>query len=769
LLNLDDETMQNLGGDSYQANITLDPSNQNYTYNVWANDTLGNSGQSINQTFSALWDCTWNFSSNLEASAGWDENKGIGNITLFNTGDQNYPEGNNCTLGHRLSHNLGAGRVYFNNWRYNLEEVTYNSEEISPGENTTVLVNFSFEKDRIEETLNITVEDRLQTSNLSSDTTSILLVTNQEGPYLYQEVSSSPDTVYLVDEGFSIEGIVQNLMGSPTYNETNAAFNVTLNWSLPEVLSISEGNLSNSFDNVSTKGSNYNILNLSFTDLETMSPGERLFTLSSSGFDSSNEAIRDANDLSVLTDSVNITFLCYNESDGICVTGCGYTQDSDCEQEVVTIGGGSSGGSGGGGGGSSGDEFDKSEGIFELLNGEDSKFFFELENKQNKTRTVTDIFVKGENAAYIDILEGVGEKLSGGEKINITVEINAPAYFDSGKHLLQFDVVLKDAAGTSETLQKYMTLFILDVPREVADEMVLSAEEYLAWMKENELKMSVVNNYFSEMEANYLAVEFTTLKNNFEKLEEVASAAQEFVEINSTLLEQINHAKEFDIDVFETRKLWLLANVIFNRGDYILAKQRINEAQSMYSYETKGEFGLWYYTQKNPVQALSALIVVLGVGLFGGFMSRKMYLRRKINLLTKEEKLLLQLMELIQGYTFKDNKMSMGEYYEAMGQYEKKLSETISSRIKTEAQLASLTSLRSKKDALLLEKKRLIEMMRELQDDYLNKGTMDTRIYENMLKTYAKRLTTVQEQAVYLETRGMLKKKNLMKGAKIPN
>jgi len=52
-------------------------------------------------------------------------------------------------------------------------------------------------------------------------------------------------------------------------------------------------------------------------------------------------------------------------------------------------------------------------------------------------------------------------------------------------------------------------------------------------------------------------------------------------------------------------------------------------------------------------------------------------------------------------------------------------------------------------------------MMRELQDQYLNKGVIETRVYENMLKTYASRLATVQEELVYLETRKMLKKEKL--------
>ena len=382
-------------------------------------------------------------------------------------------------------------------------------------------------------------------------------------------------------------------------------------------------------------------------------------------------------------------------------------------------------------------------------------------NKDNKTKTVEEIFIKGENADYITVVSGKGKKLLGASKLNITLEINAPAYFPSGKHLLQFDVVIKDAFGTSETVQKFMTLYILDVPRTDADSMLLEARKYLDWMEIRRLDISVIEEIFNSMNADYSSVSFTEVQSNFEELETIVLSAQEFIGLNSSLLDQINHAKDFDINVFETKKLWLLANVIFNRGDYVLAKQRINEAQSMYSYETKGEFGAVYYARKNPIQAFSALIVLFGIGLFGGFMSRKLYLSRKIKLLHREEKLLLELMQLVQGYTFKENKMSMGEYYEAMNQYESKLSRTIAERIKSEAALSSLTNLRSKKDALAIEKKRLIEMMRDLQDRYLNKGTIETKVYENMLKTYAKRLADVSEELVYMETKKMLRKGGL--------
>jgi hypothetical protein len=107
----------------------------------------------------------------------------------------------------------------------------------------------------------------------------------------------------------------------------------------------------------------------------------------------------------------------------------------------------SSGGGGGGGGGSS-DKFSRSEGTFILVNGEKLEFYFTITNSEERVRTIEDIFVKGENAEYVSVVGGKGDSVSSKGEKNITVDIDAPAYFSSGKYLLQFDVVLKDSTGT---------------------------------------------------------------------------------------------------------------------------------------------------------------------------------------------------------------------------------------------------------------------------------------------------------------------------------
>ncbi len=108
-------------------------------------------------------------------------------------------------------------------------------------------------------------------------------------------------------------------------------------------------------------------------------------------------------------------------------------------------------------------------------------------------------------------------------------------------------------------------------------------------------------------------------------------------------------------------------------------------------------------------------------------------------------------MKVIQKECFESNKISMGEYQEAMAQYEKRLAETIEEKITTETKLSNLLKVKGKKLALQQEKARLISSMKDLQERYLSRGILETRVYENTLKSYSTRLAKVDEQLVYLE------------------
>jgi hypothetical protein len=127
-------------------------------------------------------------------------------------------------------------------------------------------------------------------------------------------------------------------------------------------------------------------------------------------------------------------------------------------------------------------------------------------------------------------------------------------------------------------------------------------------------------------------------------------------------------------------------------------------------------------------------------------------------MLKEEEVLLLELMKVIQREVFERNRMSMEEYEAAMMQYENKLSETVEDKIKTETKIANLLKFKGKRIALGEEKKRLINMMKKIQDDYLNRGLIETRIYEQMMRSYTTRLSDVEEEIATLDAQEALKK-----------
>ncbi len=115
--------------------------------------------------------------------------------------------------------------------------------------------------------------------------------------------------------------------------------------------------------------------------------------------------------------------------------------------------------------------------------------------------------------------------------------------------------------------------------------------------------------------------------------------------------------------------------------------------------------------------------------------------------------LLLQLIKVIQRDCFESNRLSMEEYNEAMIQYESRLSDIIKERVTIESQIANLLKFRGRRKALIQERSRLLAMVRQVQDDYLNRDKIETRSYENMLKTYSSRLNDIQEELAFMDAK----------------
>ena len=153
------------------------------------------------------------------------------------------------------------------------------------------------------------------------------LLIQQEGPYLSQAASDNDEDnfIYLTPGIINLTGYIKNIMGDGSAN--NTAYNVTSNWSIPDVFVNASGLLNYSYANISNDSINSQNLEINYTSLANTTKGWRSFSLSSSGYginQTTNETynITYSGNNTLLNDSFNLYFACYATSDEFAVWDC---------------------------------------------------------------------------------------------------------------------------------------------------------------------------------------------------------------------------------------------------------------------------------------------------------------------------------------------------------------------------------------------------------------------------------------------------------------
>jgi hypothetical protein len=248
----------------------------------------------------------------------------------------------------------------------------------------------------------------------------------------------------------------------------------------------------------------------------------------------------------------------------------------------------------------------------------------------------------------------------------------------------------------------------------------------------------------------------------YQELKKIYENAIESDKLMKELKGKIEDAKLNGIQTLETTKLLNLAESAFLRGDYELALSRLKEAQLSFALETKGEFSLVHYVKRNPLQSGGISLAAGAITIASTLLIRWRLLRTKLRLLNEEEELLIGLMKVVQRECFEEGRMSMEEYENTMMQYETRLNIVIQDKIETESKLANMMKIKGGKiKALKAESARLKELIKETQKQYFETGKLETRIYENMIKSYADKLAEVEEKLATLEAQAELRKSGM--------
>gem|GEM_PF-3460308 len=745
----------------------------NITYRIFANDSTGITGTSANTTIPVVWDCTWRLSSEyLGETAGYDEVKSIGNITVENTGDAQHAS-NNCTLGIRLTYDLNEGRIYFDN-SYIKPSDTYS---INAKTNRTITINASFLAEIREETAIISVTDLYARSNRSQENASAILISTTGGPYLYERISSAPISVYLTTQNITIDAYTRNIMGDGAANTT--AYNVTAAWSFPAGSVIISGNITNAFENISdnTERDLEVVLDFNVDNLPSMTPGTKEYTLSVTGYDLDGDIIEHSDNRTTISETAEIVFICYATSDGVRVQACG-TLDPDNTVEAEQSSGGGGGGGGGGrgsGGGTVSRTTEERESIFNttatysIARGKDDSFTITMENPFPDELIDVSINVTGLLSKYLRIQPSNIPALKPGAKVNYTVTITAPAYFSEGDHELLFTIsgaLFRQEQRGETTIttishvidERRVLLKILEIPDEDADEMLKKAQNLLDKMKNAGFNTASAQEDLAALESAHASKRYGLLNDLLTKMEERYKQATQTKDRIDELHKRIAWAKERLVSTTQSERAIYLSQTAFDRGDYQLALERIKEAELIYATEVKGEIPLQYYYQeyKRQLWTTAALLLLSIIGAV--YASKRALLNHRIKELHKEEGVILGLIKQAQHECFEKKSTSIEEYNETIQQYEQRLAHTITEQISAETKKQHMLSLEPKHIRLEKEREKIMERVKELQHSYISLGGVETRVYEQRMKSLAERVAEIDEERAMDIARRALRK-----------
>jgi len=742
------KSMNSTGGNLYNASFNASV-NGTWYYQVWANDTVGNAINNTPNSTNVQYDCSWEMSYDIQNASGVLESTSvIGNITINNTGDVKHYN-NNCTIRFKISHDLaredglefdGADKAPTLYFYLGAEGVLYSQGRVV---NVTALFA-STEKEN--ENFVITVEDGYNRSDTAQRTISGYLNSVPGGPYLKPHI----DALASINQSSSA-----NLTAYVKNNGNETATNVTFNWTLPTGFTNSSGALNNNLTSLPNKTAapdNIQYYNLTITTNETATYGTTYIYVNAS-------CAQNVSGCSNRSYNISINVKC-SHSDGKCGNGCVYdstkdNHDPDCyvAPTIVTVP------VSGGGGGAPGAAAIVSEATYELVRGKDKTFSLEIKNPF-KDASLKEIKMKvaGYLAQYISIEPPTLDEIAPNSSFNFTIRITAPAYFTVGKHNLTFtidSVKEVEAMKTARVEKRYVTLEIHELGREDATQLIALSKDYIEKMRTLELNIKEVRSLLEQSQEALEKSNYEKVQEFSEKIKSIATIALESYDKIVELDKKVKDAESRGARVESTRRMLGLAKAASERGDYMLALERAKDAEMTYALETKGEFNLFYFIAQNTLQFFFGMIITLALLTILFFRVKLSVMNHSLGGLREEEGILLGLMKTTQHECFVEKKLSMREYFQSMTQYEDKLSKAIQRSIALESAKASLFKFKSAK--LELERKRLLDLMKETQRQYIKEGKLDTRVYTNRMHSYSTRLSEVEEELATREAERALR------------
>jgi len=814
------KTMVNNSGNIYTANITLISVPANYTYFIFANDSLGNANQTTNYTFESSWDCSWSVDSSIGAELGFNQNKNIGQINISNTGDIQYSTGN-CSLDFRLSYDLAEGRVYFDSSYFKPSD----KYTVAAKENRTILVNATFLSEVKTENTTISITDIGNiSSSYNKSVSAVIITTTANQPYLYETIDSAPSSVALRSGDFSLSAYIRNLVGNGS--SAVSAYNVSFNWSLPSSFIIKNGNATLNYSVMSDNSANYNQINISLnsTNLGSMTPGTYSVSVYALGYNSSGNLIKNINNETLLIKTSSIIFSCSNVTDGICVNACGYTLDPDCSAPPTPSPGGGGGGGSGGSGAIKSEVYSRS---IEVVRGQEDSFEIDVENKYyNSTLQDLTLDVTGFLSKYVSISPSKIDKINAGENKKFIVKLKIPQYTENYEEYSLKIIVngYRIEEGSSSKISYSQTqnikLIIQEVSRQESSSTLSDAEKAVEEMKNAGFNVDEVSNLLSQAQSKLsgdrnkesqilsekiLAIKkkafgtdellrkVITVLNNPKKLGLLTGGSVSTGSFDrSTPLKELldNMVKQRVVNVSadknntskslitgmlvttqietainqkypEIKQILQLSIAAFERGDYDTAEERANSAESLLLLQLKGNFILFVYFYWYFI--LLGFVIFSVAGIFGYRRFQKSYITKRIEDINKEEENIGTIIRDAQRNYF-GGKISVGEYHGIMAQNQEKLAKIRKQRLTLRNRRINVLKPEEVNRDLKVEGSEVESEVKKLQEDFYRDRKISENEYKTQFQMNNERLAEIEGERTTLDLLNDKNKTKLNKG-----
>ncbi len=764
------ETMTNTTPLSAETSFTgqfVTGAEGSHQYRVWANDSTGISVTSTEANITTDWDCTWTVDEYFGEYVGYDETRGLFNLTIRNTGDSQHAN-SNCTLNFRLTHTLNEGRILFDGAAYKPSD----THTIAAKANRTINLSATFLSEIQEDEAIITVNELQGRSATPQRNSTLVLISTTGGPYLYARIDDAPTTLALTPQSFSLGSYLRNIMGDGA--EETTAYNVTASWSLPAGFQAAGTELT--AENVTDSLPLRHDLNVSFTvsSLATASPGTAIIAYSVSGVNSSGDPIIHSEGRTTVTQSTNVALTCFETSDSVPVPACG-ALDPDNAPSTPRGSGGSGSFSGRAGGSTVTLSTEERDRIFstteryELIRGANDSFTITMENPFGDPLRDITITVSGLLGRYLVITPRNIAQLLPGERAKFTVRIAAPSYFEEGVHALRFDIAgnlvhtenMRNATITTMSSlidTRFVELMILALGRAEAGVMLDDATGIIDEMRRTGFATATLQPLLDEMRTLHGAERFGPLPGLLEELRATRDVALATHRRLDDLLTRIGEAAGKGLKTTQTTRALRLAQAAFARGDYGLAASRMSEAELIFAAEMKGEIPWAWYWRQYQGELLIGLVVTAFLLVLFTFSSRRAYLVHEIKRCNREEEILLGLIKETQRDCFERKRLSLDEYQSALLQYEEKLAATLTRQLEMEHRKSAMLSFRTRKKRLVRERAELLDRIKRLQDQYLTHGLVETRIYETRMRRLGERVAEIDEEQATMEAKRALRR-----------